>query len=302
VEFHQTRVIVVTGKGGVGKTTAAAAMGLKAASEGKRVLIVEAAGSERIPALFGRPGRSYAPRQCAENLYTLSITAEEAIEDYVMLRLRVRALYKLVFRNRIMGPFINAVPGLHDLVHLGKIFHLEQAHKRGKPEWDLILFDAPATGHGLTMLASPQTMMAMTRSGPFHENAAVVERLFSDISKTKIVLVANSDEMVINETLDLYDRLGDRAEQVEAIILNEIFEAPFESIDAWTTHRHHFDGLTEAQQLADTAVTRTLAQQEAEKRVQAHTNLSVVQFPYLFDRNLSIDALKRLSDALPEAS
>jgi len=292
----------VTGKGGVGKTTATAAIGLKAASEGKRVLIVEAAGSERVPALFGRTGRSYAPRQCTENLYTLSITAEEAIEDYVMLRIRVRALYKLVFRNRIMGPFINAVPGLHDLVHLGKIFHLEQSQKRGRPEWDLILFDAPATGHGLTMLASPQTMMAMTRSGPFYENAAVVERLFSDTSKTKIVLVANSDEMVINETLDLYDRLGERSQQVQTIILNEIFEAPFPAIHDWAKHRHHFEELSEAQALADTAVARSLAQEAAEARVKAHTELPVVQFPYLFDRDLGLQELQRLSEALSEAS
>jgi anion-transporting ArsA/GET3 family ATPase len=294
----KARIIVVTGKGGVGKTTVTAALGLQAAAEGKRVLMVEAAGAERIPALFGRPGRSYAPRQCAPNLYTLSITAEEAIEDYVMLKIRVRALYRLVFRNRIVGPFISAVPGLHDLVHLGKIFYLEESKKRGRPEWDLILFDAPSTGHGLAMLASPKIMMSMTRAGPFYENAALVERLFSDTEKTRVVLVTNADEMVVNETLDLFERLEENAEQVDAIVLNEHLEPPFPSLDAWADLRCHFDPFPEAQALCDRSVRRSQAQIEAHRRLSEGTGHSPVALPFLFDRKLSVEDLQTLAKHL----
>jgi anion-transporting ArsA/GET3 family ATPase len=298
----KTRILVVIGKGGVGKTTVTAALGLRAAAQGKRVLMVEAAGAERLPPLFERPGRSYAPRQCAPNLYTLSITAQEAIEDYVMLRLRVRALYKLVFGNRIVGPFINAVPGLQDLVHLGKIYHLEGSNKRGRPEWDLIVFDAPSTGHGLSMLAAPQTMMTMTRAGPFHENAAVVERLFSDREKTKLVLVANPDEMVVNETLDLYSRLEDRRDQVTSVVLNEFMPAPFPSTHAWPDLRHHFDALPEAQQLCDEAVSRTEAQNKAHNRIVEGTGCTPKILPFLLDRDLKLPELQRLAQYLDDGT
>lgn len=293
-----TRILVVMGKGGVGKTTVTAALGLQAAAQGQRVLMVEAAGAERIPPLFERPGRSYAPRQCAPNLYTLSITAQEAIEDYVMLRIRVRALYKLVFRNRIVGPFINAVPGLQDLVHLGKIYHLEASQKKGRPEWDLIVFDAPSTGHGLSMLAAPQTMMAMTRTGPFHENAAVVERLFSDREKTKIVLVANADEMVVNETLDLYNRLEKAQDQVAGLVLNECVEPPFPSTHAWDDLRVHFEELPEAQGLCDHAIRRVEAQVLALTRLLEGTGHTPQRLPFLMDRDLKLPELQRLAGHL----
>lgn len=291
------RIIVVTGKGGVGKTTVSAALGMQAAAQGKRVLVVEAAGAERVAALFGLPGRSYTPRKCAPNLFTLSITAEEAIEDYVLLRIKVRALYRIAFRNRVMGPFINAVPGLHDLVHLGKIFHLEASQKRGRPEWDLIVFDAPATGHGLTMLSSPKSMMAMTRTGAFHDNAAIVAEVFDDPSKTQLVLVANSDEMVINETLDLYELLGEMQQQVQGIVLNECLEQPLSST-TWDSASGAFHEQQELLELADQALKRAEEQKQAEARLQIQTGRPVTILPFLFDRNLSRSDLEKLAYAL----
>ena len=290
---QESRIVVVTGKGGVGKTTVTAALGLRAASMGKRVLLVEAAGAERIPALFGLQGRSYSARKCANKLYTLSITAEEAIEDYVLLRLKVRALYRLVFRNRIMGPFINAVPGLHDLVHLGKLFHLEESRKRGAPEWDLILFDAPATGHGLTMLASPQSMMSMTRAGPFYDNAAVVEKLFSNPQKTRLLLVANPDEMVINETLDLYERLGARREQVDGIVLNECMD-DLVNPTIWKAARAAFNPPSELTELADAACKRSQAQTSGDDRLHIQSGQSIHRLPFMMSRQLSVADLEHL--------
>jgi anion-transporting ArsA/GET3 family ATPase len=293
----ESRIVVVTGKGGVGKTTVTAALGLRAASKGKRVLLVEAAGAERIPALFGLKGRSYQARRCTENLYTLSITPEEAIEDYVVLRIKIRALYKLVFRNRIMDPFINAVPGLHDVVHLGKLSHLEESQKNGRPEWDLIVFDAPATGHGLTMLASPQSLMSMTRAGPFYENTAIVEKALSDPRKTRLVLVATSDEMVINETLDLYERLGERREQVDGIVLNECMPAAVDP-DLWKASRDRFSGLSELTALADAACKRTLDQQSGDDRLHIQSGQPIYRLPFLINRQLSISDLELLGDSL----
>lgn len=116
------RILVVTGKGGVGKSTVCAALGLLAARQGKRVVVTETSGAQVLPGLFGVQSRGYEPVRLAPGLDTLSITPLEAIEDYVVQQIKVRRLYEMVFRNRVMGPFIDGVPGLHDAVQLGKVW------------------------------------------------------------------------------------------------------------------------------------------------------------------------------------
>ena len=165
------RIIIVTGKGGTGKTTIAAALGLWAARSGKKTLICETHGTNRVCPLFGRTSDGYEPVQVHRGLHVLSITSESAIEDYVVQQIKVKKLYKLVFRNRVMGPFMDAVPGLHDAVHLGKVFDLaREVDGDGNNTWDLVIVDAPATGHGLHMFDSPRAMMELTRAGPVYED------------------------------------------------------------------------------------------------------------------------------------
>ena len=105
----------------------------------------------------------------------MSVTPELAIEDFVVSRIKVRKLYQLVFQNRVMAPLLEGVPGLGELVQLGKAYALaEERRPDGAPVWDHVIVDAPATGHGLTMLASPRLMMDVTGAGPFHDNAKLV--------------------------------------------------------------------------------------------------------------------------------
>ena len=120
------RIVVVTGKGGVGKTTVSAALALAAARKGQRVLLCETNGSNAVARIFRRQTRGYEQIEVANGLWTQSITSAAAIEDYVVQQIKFRKLYKMVFRNRVMGPFLDAVPGLHDLIQLGKFFDLER--------------------------------------------------------------------------------------------------------------------------------------------------------------------------------
>lgn len=293
------RVILVTGKGGVGKTTVAASLAIEAASQGHRTLLCETQGSTRVPPLFHKKEATYDAQPLAPNLFTLTITGEKAIEDYIVQQVKVRAIYKMVFKNRIMGPFVDGVPGLHDLVQLGKVFDLERDRTFGRPVWDKIIVDAPATGHGLTMLDAPRAMMELTVAGPFHEAARKVHELFVDPKKTGIVLVTLPEEMPVNETLDLHERLGSYRDQVALCVLNEVHPAPFECLDAWPPAREVLTdaALAESVQLTDKAVARAHLQQTARDRLSV-LPCPIVELPIETTRRLGQTQLERLGRRL----
>jgi anion-transporting ArsA/GET3 family ATPase len=296
------RVVLVTGKGGVGKTTVSALIALRAARAGKRVLLCETSGATQVPPLFRTVGRGYDPSEVAPALHTLSITSEAAIEDYIVMQLRFRRLYRMVFRNRVVGPFIDAVPGLHDLMQLGKVFDLERTQVSGRPEWDLIVVDAPATGHGLTMLASPRAMMELTVTGPFHDNARDVAALFEDPARTALVLVSLPEEMPLKETEELYQRLGTSQRLVRGLVLNELHPPPvpdpalFETARPWLHEGADAAG-RETLDLADAALRRTRRQERARSRLAA-LGPPVLGLPFLFRRDLGPPDLVRLLPAL----
>ncbi len=288
------RVLVVTGKGGVGKTSVATALAMRAAAEGKRTLICETAGSEAVPRLFQRRSTGYEVQQLQPRLYTMSITGGRAIEDYVVQQVKVRALYKLVFRNRVMGPFIDAVPGLHDLVQLGKVFDLERERSFGRPVWDLIVVDAPATGHGLSLLGSPKAMMDLTVAGPFHENAKAVHQLFVDGERVGIVLVTLPEEMPVNETLDLFERLHSYQPQVDLCVLNEVHDEPLPQ-ELWGRLRPHLDQASQA--VGDRARAQATRQDRARARL-TQLGCPLLELPFVPGKELGADELEELGGLL----
>ena len=299
------RILVVTGKGGVGKTTVCACLGLMAAAQGKRVLITETSGAQALPSLFGVQSKGYEPVVLAERLETLSITPLQAIEDYVVQQIRVRRLYTMVFKNRVMAPFVDAVPGLHDAVQLGKVWDCaEQARDAsGKPRWDLVIVDAPATGHGLTMLEAPRSMMELTRRGPMFKGNQKVEAVLGDPAATRIVLVCLPEDMPVSETLDLQTRLGDRKDQLSLCVLNEIHPRPPITESEWAAARQSLEeepdpALGEAISLVDQWQARVRRQDQARLRLSRGLGLPVTDMPFLFHRDLDPADLLRLSEAI----
>ncbi len=296
------RVVLVTGKGGVGKTTVSALIALRAARAGKRVLLCETSGATQVPPLFGVTGRGYTAVEVAPGLHTLSITSDAAIEDYVVMQLRFRKLYQMVFRNRVVGPFVAAVPGLHDLIQLGKVFDLERTRSGGRPAWDLIVVDAPATGHGLTMLASPRAMMELTVTGPFHDNARDIATLFEDPARTALVLVSLPEDMPLKETEELYERLGALRESVRGLVLNEIHPRPVPDAALYASVRAAMREAAdpagrEALDIADAGLLRCERQDDARRRLSA-LGPPVVDVPFLYHRDLAPADLVTLLPAL----
>lgn len=215
---------MVTGKGGVGKTTLSVALALRYAERGLQTILVETAGAEQVPGMFGLRGQGYSPTLLAPRLWTLRLTPEEAIEDYVVQQVRFRRIYTMVFKNRVMAPFMEAVPGLHDAVQLGKVFDLFRETAGGRPRWDRVVVDAPATGHGLTMLGSARALMELTRAGPLHDGVKQVQDVIGDPAHTGVVLVSLPESLPVNETIELAERMGAARGLLRAVVLNGLVD------------------------------------------------------------------------------
>ena len=161
------RLVVVTGKGGTGKSTLSAALALAGARRGKRVLVCEVTARERVSELLGRPESGAQIRELTHNVFSVHVRPPEAMREYALMILRYETLYNLVFENKVVRYFLNAAPSLAEIVMLGKVWwHAAREVERGRPRWDLVILDAPATGHGLTLLTVPDVFLAIVSEGP----------------------------------------------------------------------------------------------------------------------------------------
>jgi len=209
--FFSRRIIIVTGKGGTGKTTVTAALGWAAAHEGLSTLLVEVGAFEQLPRLI--TGQREAPvgyegRLLRPGIQALRIEPFAALAEYLGMQLGSKRLVAQALRNRSLRQLLRGAPGWRELITLGKIWQLEQMQRpNGKPLYDLILVDAPATGHGLTFLDIPHVARSAVRSGPLARNARRVEELIQDPDRTQILPVSLAEELPAQETSELVERL-----------------------------------------------------------------------------------------------
>lgn len=208
-ELLNRKLLIISGKGGVGKTSVAASLGLIAARQGKKTLIAEINSSERIASLFGIKKIGYNETPLAENLYAINIDPHSAFEEYIIEQIRSKRLYKLVFEHKFVRNFLDATPGLNELLEIGKIWALTEKDKDPtgeKSKYDLVIVDAPATGHGLAFLDVPQVVTQAIRVGPLKTKAAQIVDLIQSKQKTLLLLVTLAEEMPVNESLEMLQK------------------------------------------------------------------------------------------------
>lgn len=203
------RFVLVTGKGGVGKSTVTAVLAVLSARFGRRTLVCELNTHERIAPMLGHPPVGGEVTALEPNLWAVNIRPAEAIHEYGMMKLRARALYRLVFDNPLVQSLVRFVPGMNDLLMLGKAFnHERERDSAGQPAWDRIIIDAPATGHGVTFLRLPRIIRDAVPAGNMHREAAEMWALLTDPTRTAVHLVALPEELPVQETRELHAQLS----------------------------------------------------------------------------------------------
>lgn len=232
-------LVVVVGKGGVGKSTVAAALGLAAERRGLRTIVVEVAARDELSRPLGaaEAARPYTEQAISGHLHHISIDPQRAMEEYLQQQLPMGALAPLLARSRIFATLSAATPGLRELLTVGKVWELAQPHRRDRrlQPYDVVVLDAPATGHGLAMLRAPRTFASVAQVGPVATQGRAVASFLGDGRRTAVVAVSTAEEMPVTEMLELRPRLLDELGlDLSLVVINAVVPPRFSAADERT--------------------------------------------------------------------
>jgi anion-transporting ArsA/GET3 family ATPase len=329
----ERRLIVVTGKGGVGKTTVSAALGLLGARRGLRTIVVETTGGEaggeaagigRLSALLGYgvggvggdpiPPTHGVETQLGEGLWGLAIDRDRVLAEWLRA-IGGRVPARVLTSSSSFQYLIAAAPGTREMITMVKLWELAEGRRpaergtrsanAGERDYDLVVFDAPATGHALAMLRSPHTFGKIARMGPIARQAGQVRALLEDPARSAYLAVTQATEMGVTETLELRESLRrELGRELDAVIVNGTLPRRFEG-----------EELRRIAALGDTAAVTTSAvrtahavherartQQRQIARLRrgdgSHGAPPVRSVPFLFRSELDLESLQRIADRL----
>ena len=303
-ELLDKRLVFVTGKGGVGKSTISIALGLSAAARGKRTIVCEVAGQETASRVFRRAQVGFHEVEVADNLWAISLDPDESLREYLLLQLRVRAMRDMLVRSRIFNYLAAATPGLKELVTIGKIWELAQPNRKVKKarEYDLVIVDAPATGHGVGFLQTPRTFAGIARVGPVHSQAKELDRFVTDHQTTGVAIVSLPEEMPVNETASLEELLTDQIGMaVDRVYMNALYPERFGKGEASELEGALVDAVGPARAAVRAALSehrRARSQRAQLRRLKRAVSSPVKTLPFIFKPSLDVPSLERLAGAL----
>lgn len=298
-------LLYVTGKGGVGKTTVAAALGLAAARTGRRTIVCEVAEQDRMSRAFAREGvRPEEEVQLADDLWAITIDPQAALEEWLAKQVGGTAL-KVLGHSHAFQYFVAAAPGAKELITIAKVWELAQAERwnRGSRVYDLVVVDAPASGHGVGMLTTPRTFGEIARVGPIRRQAYKVSEMLADPARTGYVAVALPEEMPVTETIELGARLQrEIGLGLDAIVMNAMWAERFSSADVTKLRAAAKNGFDEASLGAVRAALsvheRVKAQRAHVRRLEAAVDAPITTLPFVFESELGLEDYQRLADEL----
>lgn len=313
-ELLSKRLVILSGKGGVGKSVVGAALALAARERGKRVLLVEVEAAREAARCLGGRASGGVVREVLPGLFTLNLDPAAALAEYVRSTVRVEMLARRVLESPLYHRFFAAAPGVPELITLGKVMVLveETTGWRARPRWDLIVLDAPATGHGLAFLKVPLAASRAVPVGPVGHNARRILALLRDPQRAALGIVAIPEEMAVVEALEFH-RLAteDLGITPRVVFLNECHERRFTEAQEAAVLRLASQGVTGA--LAP-GVSLGAALAAARRHVRRHKltrfylarlrralATPLVALPYLFRDDLVLDDIRTLAERLEAA-
>lgn len=276
------RLWIVSGKGGVGKSTVSAGLALASAQAGRKTLVCELNVQERIAPSLGHAPAGPELKQIEKNLWAVNILPADAMREYALLILRFESLYKAVFENRLVRQFLRFIPSLQELVMLGKVlYHVQEKQPDGQWRYDTVVVDAPSTGHALSLLRLPQVLLDTVPPGPLATESEKMRDLLVDPNVTAAVCVSIPEEMPVNETLELVEGLKTRARvSPRAIVLNQHVASRFSADDLARLQSH-----PKALQLAQIHEARASASAQAMTALE-RARLPIFTLPFLPARSV----------------
>jgi len=319
--FANKRLVFVTGKGGVGKSTVAVALAIAAARRGLRTIVAELSGQARAAEAFGIKPPCGEEVRLAEHLHATSVGVDEALEEY--LHERAGRVGDLLTASRAFHAFTGATPGMRELMTIGKTWELAQDPRRisGRRPYDLVVVDAFATGHALGALRTPATFAEIARVGPIAHQGRTIDATLRDPAQTAVVAVTLPEEMPVAETLALHGGLREAiGQEPAAAVVNACLPErlgprqartvadALEAAQDRVTHAALRSALSQqarasAQRAQVERLVDGLARRSAEARQAAGdggspAGIPLLELPYVFAEALDLPALEGLADRL----
>jgi anion-transporting ArsA/GET3 family ATPase len=295
-------LIFVTGKGGVGKSTVATALGLVAARSGLRTIVAELSAQEHVQRAFEQHAEQFQELELAPGLFTISIDPQSAMEEY--LRVKVGAVGHALSASRLFHAFAMATPGMRELLSIGKVWELAQLQRqtRGAAPYDFVVVDAPATGHGVGILKTPRTFADIARVGPIARQGRKIADTIANPDFTGIVAVATPEEMPVNETLTLDEAVRAEGLKLDAVVVNALYPERFSGREATELEqalaRVRASSSRVALRAALSENARATTQREQVTRLQETLDTPLIELPYLFSEQIGRAELEQIADRL----
>jgi anion-transporting ArsA/GET3 family ATPase len=308
--LFQRRLLVVAGKGGVGKTTIACALGLIGAHLGKRTLLAEVDGAGRAARLLGvEPPAVGDTRETRPLLSVMAVDGSAALAEYLEIIVPVKRVLQAVFASRIYQYFVAAAPGLKELMTIGKIWYEAERTDEGSGErlWDLVILDAPATGHSLQYLRMPRAAHDAFGGGLVGRESQRLIDLLTDPKRTAVNLVTTAEEMPVNETVEMYHQVHDELDMpLGFLFVNRTHAAGFDAEDLEALQA----GLAELRDRRERAVVEEIVNRGREElgwttinrtylqRLNTEVDMPLLEVPFVFAEEFGVEEVRAISTAL----